>query len=163
MCCRLSLIAIPLCAAFQGDKQAQAAAWVEIRTNFRKNADASDSDVPRLVADGREAAEFLQSAVVQGQLNERGNYGASLRQGYVTQASDTLLHTIVLIVLFVCDGFTSQRRCTVSAKWRVCCSCHRSPIGSRGSQYPGPHTSEVQTASSRDKELATGYHGLWSV
>jgi hypothetical protein len=73
----LSLIVL-LHAAFQGDKQAQAAALVEIRSHFRKNADASDSDVPRLVAEGREAAEFLHSAVVQGQLNERGNYGASL-------------------------------------------------------------------------------------
>lgn len=57
-----------------------AAACVEIRSHFRKNAEASESDVPNLVAEGREAAAFLRSAVVQGHLNERGNYGALERR-----------------------------------------------------------------------------------
>lgn len=62
-------------AAFNGDTAALQAAYTEIRTHFRNNSSASDADVPRLVSEGQEAMDFLRTAVVQGQLNERGNYG----------------------------------------------------------------------------------------
>lgn len=77
---------LSLCTAFQGDSQAIEAAYVEIQSNFRKHAAAPESDVPRLVAEGREAAEFLRASVVQGQLNDRGNYGAFLLSVYVVYA-----------------------------------------------------------------------------
>lgn len=91
------LIAQPVCvrAAFKGDSQATQAALVEIRKHFRDNATASESAIPKLVADGHEALSFLRDAVLQGQLNERGNYGA-YRVGYAyLRSQGTLMSALV--------------------------------------------------------------------
>jgi len=62
-------------AAFRGDHPALNAAFVEIRGQFQSHSNASDSQVPQLVAEGKEAAAFLKEAVVQAKLNERGAFG----------------------------------------------------------------------------------------
>lgn len=52
------------------------AATQEIRTKFEQSRHETDEGaVRKLLDDGREASEFIQSFVVQGKLNERGNYG----------------------------------------------------------------------------------------
>lgn len=64
-------------AAFRGDTAALAASFAEARSHFQKHADVTDpSDISALCAEGRDAAQFLLSSVVQGKLNERGNFGA---------------------------------------------------------------------------------------
>ena len=67
------------CAAFRGDRPALHAARTEIRSHFEQSRDVSNADDIRvLCAEGRDAAQFLQQSVVQGKLNERGNYGVLL-------------------------------------------------------------------------------------
>lgn len=66
-------------AVFKGDTPALAGAMQEIRTHWGKNAGVTDPQQLKVMfGEGREAATFLQTSVVQGMLNERGNYGALL-------------------------------------------------------------------------------------
>mmetsp|Transcript_22647 Transcript_22647/g.57975 ORF Transcript_22647/g.57975 Transcript_22647/m.57975 type:complete len:103 (-) Transcript_22647:120-428(-) len=61
--------------AFKGDAVMTQAATQEIRTKFEQSRHETDEGaVRKLLDDGREASEFIQSFVVQGKLNERGNY-----------------------------------------------------------------------------------------
>ena len=63
----------------KGDTPALAAAHKEIRSHFYQSANVTDeADISTLCAQGKDAANFLRTAVVQGQLNERGNFGAAL-------------------------------------------------------------------------------------
>lgn len=65
----------PLLSAFKGDAHALTASRVELRSKFAEGAAVTDaSEIARLVADAREAADFLRTYVVQAALNERGNY-----------------------------------------------------------------------------------------
>lgn len=60
---------------FSGDDAALKAAFQEIRSNFRMHDTVTDpTKIDVLLAEGREAATFLQTFVVQGRLNDRGNY-----------------------------------------------------------------------------------------
>ena len=77
----------PLLAAFRGDAHALAAARSEIRSHYLAAADASPSDIPSKVADSDEAASFLGAHVVQGVLNERGNYKVTLEPHHADGAS----------------------------------------------------------------------------
>lgn len=65
-------------AEFQGDHPALNAAYTEIKSQFMLHSNAADTQVPQLVEAGREAAAFLNEAVVQAKLNDRGAYGANL-------------------------------------------------------------------------------------
>lgn len=59
---------------FQGDHPALGAAFVEIRSQFMMQSNAAESEVPHLVEAGKEAAAFLNEAVVQAKLTDSGAY-----------------------------------------------------------------------------------------
>ena len=61
---------------FGEDYRARVAARLETRTQFMQNAGASESDVPGMVQDARDAAVFLRHNVAQTVRNdETGNFG----------------------------------------------------------------------------------------
>lgn len=62
---------------FQGDHPALGAAFVEIRSQFMMRSNAAESEVPQLVEAGKEAAAFLNEAVVQAKLTDSGAYKVS--------------------------------------------------------------------------------------
>lgn len=60
---------------FGEDYRARVAARLETRTQFMQNAGASESDVPGMVQDARDAAVFLRHNVAQTVRNdETGNF-----------------------------------------------------------------------------------------
>ena len=61
-------------ALFAGDRSARAQARAETRMRFVEHSGASPEDVPALVRDAHDAADFLRENVAQAVLNERGNY-----------------------------------------------------------------------------------------
>lgn len=62
--------------SFAGDTEMLKASASEIRKKFEENRHvASDSDIPRLLEEAREATEFISTMIVQAKLNERGGYG----------------------------------------------------------------------------------------
>ncbi|WZY87447.1 hypothetical protein YC2023_044182 [Brassica napus] len=64
--------------SFAGDTEMLKASASEIRKKFEENRHvASDSDIPRLLEEAREATEFISTMIVQAKLNERGGYGES--------------------------------------------------------------------------------------
>ncbi len=73
--------------AFRGDAHALAAARAEIRSHYLASSSAPPSDIPARVADSDEAAGFLAAHVVQGVLNERGNYAVSLEPHHADAAT----------------------------------------------------------------------------
>ena len=64
--------------AFQGDAEVLQAACVEVRSHFRNHADAVEPDLSARIDEGHQAVTLLRESVVQGKMNERGNYGAHL-------------------------------------------------------------------------------------
>lgn len=62
------------CTEFQGDHPALGAAFIEIRSQFMMRSNAAESEVPQLVEAGKEAAAFLNEAVVQAKLTDSGAY-----------------------------------------------------------------------------------------
>eukprot|EP00892_Ulva_mutabilis_P012859 jgi/Ulvmu1/9946/UM058_0029.1 len=64
-------------STFRGDHPALNAAFLEIRGQFMSKSDATDEQIPQLVAEGKEAAAFLKEAVVQAKLNDRGAFEVS--------------------------------------------------------------------------------------
>lgn len=64
-------------AEFQGDHPALNAAYTEIKSQFLLHSNAGETQVPQLVEAGKEAAAFLNEAVVQAKLNDRGAYGVA--------------------------------------------------------------------------------------
>lgn len=64
--------------AFRGDAHALAASRAEIRSHYLAAASVPPAEVAAKVADSDEAASFLAAHVVQGVLNERGNYAVTL-------------------------------------------------------------------------------------
>ncbi|CAH2063038.1 unnamed protein product [Thlaspi arvense] len=62
--------------SFAGDREMLKASAFEIRKKFEENRHVvSDSDIPRLLEEAREAAQFISTMIVQAKLNERGGYG----------------------------------------------------------------------------------------
>ncbi|KAK3251175.1 hypothetical protein CYMTET_39480 [Cymbomonas tetramitiformis] len=64
---------------FNGDTDNLRASLTEIRSHF-ENArfEQDESAIAKMVKDGQDAAQFMRNNVVQGKLNERGNYGQVL-------------------------------------------------------------------------------------
>lgn len=64
---------------FSGDSRAVAAARVQLRDEFLKNKDVSDAATLNDLYKGiQEVDEMLRFNIVQGERNERGNYGVKL-------------------------------------------------------------------------------------
>jgi len=64
---------------FSGDSRAVAAARVQLRDEFLKNKDVSDAATLKDLYKGiQEVDEMLRFNIVQGERNERGNYGVKL-------------------------------------------------------------------------------------
>lgn len=64
--------------AFAGDKQALKLSAAQIRQEFEANRHVTDeATLSELLAQGREAVDFIALNVVQAKLNDRGNYGTS--------------------------------------------------------------------------------------
>jgi len=72
--------------AFRGDAHALATARAEVRSHYLAAASVPPSEVAAKVADSDEAASFLTAHVVQGVLNERGNYAVSLEAHHADAA-----------------------------------------------------------------------------
>ncbi|CAF2264060.1 hypothetical protein BRARA_D00053 [Brassica rapa] len=67
--------------SFAGDTEMLKASASEIRKKFEENRHvASDSDIPRLLEEAREATEFISTMIVQAKLNERGGYEVKASQ-----------------------------------------------------------------------------------
>ena len=65
---------------FAGDKKALDASLVEIRSHFYSNKNATDEkEIQKRIRDGEEARDFLMMNVLQGKMNERGNFETSLK------------------------------------------------------------------------------------
>ena len=85
---RLSLsLPLSLSPAFRGDALALAAARTEIRSHYLAAASTPPAEVAARVADSDEAASFLTAHVVQGVLNDRGNYAVILEAHHVDAAT----------------------------------------------------------------------------
>eukprot|EP01041_Mallomonas_annulata_P011862 gene11862-24855_t len=64
---------------FKNDLYAEKASYLQLREEFYKNASVSESKLLKnLLKDANEANEMLQFNLVQGRLNERGNYEVKL-------------------------------------------------------------------------------------
>ena len=61
-------------ALFAQDLNTLQAARVETRAQFLRNADAPAEQVPALVQDAWDAADFLRENVAQTERNDRGNF-----------------------------------------------------------------------------------------
>ena len=65
---------------FAGDEKALDASLVEIRSHFDLNKNATDEkEIQKRIRDGEEARDFLTMNVLQGKMNERGNFETSLK------------------------------------------------------------------------------------
>ena len=65
---------------FAGDKKALDASLIEIRSHFYSNKNATDEkEIQKRIRDGEEARDFLTMNVLQGKMNERGNFETSLK------------------------------------------------------------------------------------
>ncbi|XP_010545016.2 PREDICTED: mitochondrial zinc maintenance protein 1, mitochondrial [Tarenaya hassleriana] len=61
--------------SFAGDTEMLSASAAEIRKKFEENRNvSSESDIPRLLEEAREAAHFISTMIVQARLNDRGGY-----------------------------------------------------------------------------------------
>lgn len=65
--------------AFAGDKEAIKQAREQLRENFFANRALTGSALDKAIKEAMDAAEFLEQNIVQGQLNETGNYAVELR------------------------------------------------------------------------------------
>ena len=62
-------------STFKGDAFMLQQSVAEIKSHFRKNAHLTDPDaIQHALKDGQEAADFIKTYIIQGVLNERGNY-----------------------------------------------------------------------------------------
>ena len=68
-------------------------ARAEIRGKFEESRALADPEaIWRLVAESRDAADFIRDYVVQAQLNERGNYAMKVQPHHAgTEVQDTVL------------------------------------------------------------------------
>ena len=67
-------------ALFHGDEKALQASAIEIRSHFDQNKDITDAEeIRKRIKDGREAEMFLTTNVLQGKMNERGNFETKLK------------------------------------------------------------------------------------
>ena len=65
---------------FAGDEKALDASLVEIRSHFDSNKNATDEkEIQKRIRDGEEARDFLTMNVLQGKMNERGNFETTLK------------------------------------------------------------------------------------
>ena len=65
---------------FSGDKKALDASAIEIRSHFDANRNVTDEEeIKKRIRDGREAQMFLTTNVLQGKMNERGNFDTQLK------------------------------------------------------------------------------------
>jgi complex III assembly factor LYRM7 len=65
---------------FSGDKKALDASAIEIRSHFDANRNVTDEEeIKKRIRDGREAQMFLTTNVLQGKMNERGNFETQLK------------------------------------------------------------------------------------
>ena len=80
-------LSLSLSPAFRGDAHALAAARTEIRSHYLAAASTAPAEVAARVADSDEAASFLTAHVVQGVLNDRGNYAVTLEAHHADAAT----------------------------------------------------------------------------
>mmetsp|Transcript_22651 Transcript_22651/g.70347 ORF Transcript_22651/g.70347 Transcript_22651/m.70347 type:complete len:113 (-) Transcript_22651:79-417(-) len=74
-------------AAFKGDQVMVAGARDQIREKFQERRGETDSEaIKGMLQEGKETADFLRSYVVQGVLNERGNYEMKLESHHAEGA-----------------------------------------------------------------------------
>lgn len=72
---------------FRGDVEALQESRSKIRTEFFANRDVSDPEkLKQLYADVADLDQFLRENIVQGTLNERGNYGFKLAAGQSSES-----------------------------------------------------------------------------
>lgn len=70
---------------FRGDELALCEARAKLRSEFKANAAETDAAVlDRLHADCKDLEDFLRQNVVQGKLNDRGNYEVVLKPSQAT-------------------------------------------------------------------------------
>ncbi|KAL2651895.1 hypothetical protein R1flu_020023 [Riccia fluitans] len=75
--------------AFAGDEPALAASAVQIRQEFEANRHVTDEKtLSELLAQGREAVDFISLNVVQAKLNDRGNYEMKLAKEHAGQTAE---------------------------------------------------------------------------
>lgn len=67
-------------ALFHGDEKALQASAIEIRSHFDQHKDITDAeDIRKRIKEGKEAEMFLTTNVLQGKMNERGNFETKLK------------------------------------------------------------------------------------
>jgi len=65
---------------FSGDKKALDASAIEIRSHFDQHKDiANEEEIRKRIKEGKEAEMFLTTNVLQGKMNERGNFETKLK------------------------------------------------------------------------------------
>ncbi|KAL3699927.1 hypothetical protein R1sor_017949 [Riccia sorocarpa] len=77
--------------AFAGDEHALAASAVQIRQEFEANRHVNDEKtVSELIAQAREAVDFIGLNVVQAKLNDRGNYEMKLAKEHAGETVEEI-------------------------------------------------------------------------
>lgn len=67
-------------ALFHGDEKALQASALEIRSHFDQHKDiANEEEIRKRIKEGKEAEMFLTTNVLQGKMNERGNFETKLK------------------------------------------------------------------------------------
>ena len=67
-------------ALFHGDEKALQASAIEIRSHFDQHKDiANEEEIRKRIKEGKEAEMFLTTNVLQGKMNERGNFETKLK------------------------------------------------------------------------------------
>lgn len=75
---------------FKGDGYAIKQTTAQLRTQVVANRAVSDaSEIERMVADMRDASDFLKTYIAQGKLNDRGNFEVTVKR---TQVEDDKEH-----------------------------------------------------------------------
>lgn len=76
---------------FAGDAKGLRTGWVTARQGFRANAGVSDPDaIAKLVAEARDAADFLRHHIVQAKSNEAGRFELRLKDTPDADADGTV-------------------------------------------------------------------------
>ncbi|KAG6547022.1 hypothetical protein Mapa_011639 [Marchantia paleacea] len=80
--------------AFAGDKQALKLSAAQIRQEFEANRHVTDEAMlSELLAQGREAVDFIALNVVQAKLNDRGNYEMKLEKEHAGATAEEVVPT----------------------------------------------------------------------
>ena len=67
-------------ALFHGDEKALQASAIEIRSHFDQHKDiANEEEIRKRIKEGKEAEMCLTTNVLQGKMNERGNFETKLK------------------------------------------------------------------------------------